>query len=114
MKTQTLNQNSDFRRLYYRGKSLSSPELVTYALKNRLGKNRIGITVSKKIGNAVTRNRARRVIAAAFRMQGDKIPQGYDICFVARTKTPFCKSQRIEAIMEKQLSSLTGKGSGSR
>lgn len=114
MKTQTLNQNSDFRRLYYKGRSLSSPELVTYVLKNRMGKTRFGITVSKKIGNAVIRNRARRVIAAAFRTQAEKLESGYDICFVARTKTPLCKSQRIEAIMEKQLFSLTGKGSASR
>ena len=62
----SLKENKDFRRLYYRGKSEASPVLVTYVMKNRLGFTRVGITSGKKIGNAVKRNRARRVIRAAF------------------------------------------------
>lgn len=62
----TLKENKDFRRLYYRGKSKASPVLVTYVMKNRVGETRVGITTSKKIGIAVKRNRARRVIRAAF------------------------------------------------
>ena len=64
----SLKENRDFRRLYTRGKSFVSPSLVTYVMKNRRsGGIRVGITTSKKIGNAVTRSRARRVIREAFR-----------------------------------------------
>ena len=63
----TLKSNSDFRRLYNRGKAITDPALVVYYSKNRAGICRIGITTSKKIGNAVERNRSRRVIREAFR-----------------------------------------------
>ena len=90
----TLNLNSDFRRVYARGKVYTDPALVTYVLKNRAGICRIGITASKKIGNAVQRNRARRVIRAATEMLPG-IAGGYDIVFVARTKTIRKKSTEI-------------------
>ena len=61
----SLNLNKDFLRLYHRGKSCAKPALVVYAMKNRTGLCRVGITTSKKIGNAVQRNRARRVIRAS-------------------------------------------------
>lgn len=98
----TLKSNTDFRRAYWRGKSYTNPALVTYVIKNRAGICRIGITTSKKIGNAVERNRARRVIREAFFAQGD-IQGGYDIVFVARTKTVFKKSTEIREIMRKHL-----------
>ena len=103
MKFNVLKQNSDFRRAYGRGKSYSDPALVTYVLKNnRAGICRMGITTSKKIGNAVERNRARRVIREAFLSQD--APQGsFDIVFVARTKTVHKKSTDISIIMRKHL-----------
>ena len=52
MKGQTLKENKDFRRLYYRGKNKAGSVLVTYALKNKKGHNAIGITTGKKIGGA--------------------------------------------------------------
>lgn len=100
----TLNLNSDFRRVYARGKVYTNPALVTYVLKNRAGICRIGITASKKIGNAVQRNRARRVIRAATEML-PAIGGGYDIVFVARTKTIRKKSTEVHSIMERQLRS---------
>ena len=98
----TLNLNSDFRRVYARGKVYTDPALVTYVLKNRAGICRIGITASKKIGNAVQRNRARRVIRAATEMLPESAG-GYDIVFVARTKTIRKKSTEIRSVMERQL-----------
>ena len=56
----TLKQNYEFRRLYQRGASAVSGSMVLYCRKNRLGRNRLGITVSVKLGKAVVRNRARR------------------------------------------------------
>lgn len=100
---ETLKRNSDFRRIYARGKSYGSSSLVTYVLKNTTKNVRIGITTSKKIGNAVKRNRSRRVILAAFRELSAKVKVGYDFVFVARPLTPNLKSTEIKAVMEKQL-----------
>lgn len=105
-KPAVLNENKDFRRLYGRGKSRVHPALVTYAAKNRAGFCRVGITTSKKIGNAVVRNRARRVIREAYRLLLPQIRGNYDLVFVARTKTTFLKSTQIYNIMAAQLTEL--------
>ncbi len=96
MKTyETFKLNKEFRRLYGRGKSLVFPSVVIYFTKNNLKKCRIGITVSKKIGSAVKRNRAKRVILAAFRKAFPLVSGGYDFVFVARVRTPNLKSDVI-------------------
>ena len=99
----TLNQNSDFRRAYGRGKSFASGALVTYVVKNRVGYCRYGITTGKKIGNAVERNRSRRVIRAAFLQLYQEISGSYDIVFVARSKTKYVKSTVVEKMMREHL-----------
>jgi ribonuclease P protein component len=98
-KITTLKQNSDFRRLYGRGKPHKHPALVTYVLKNRVGICRVGITTSKKLGCAVERNRCRRIIREAYRKNAPMCSGGWDIVFVARHKTKFLKSARMESIM---------------
>ncbi len=104
MTFKVLKQNSDFRRAYGRGKSYSAPALVTYVLKNnRAGICRMGITTSKKIGNAVERNRCRRIIRAAFRELSPEIKGGYDFVFVARTRTKNLKSTDIKKDMLQHL-----------
>ena len=100
--TVTLKSNSDFRRIYARGKVYTNPALVVYVMKNRAGICRIGITTSKKIGNAVERNRSKRVIRAAFRSLKNEVENGYDIIFVARSKTKYTKSTKLCGIMRKQ------------
>ncbi len=97
--TKTLHRNGDFLRLYHRGKSYTNPALVIYLQKNRAGICRVGITVSKKLGNAVTRNRCKRIIRAAYRELEPQIVGNYDIVFVARGKTKFKKSTEIKAVM---------------
>ena len=106
MKSQTLKENKDFRRLYYRGKSAAGSYVVTYAQKSRNKGLRYGVTTSKKIGNAVARNRARRVLRAAFREVYPMIKPGYDIVLVARTKTTFTKSTALTPILTAQLGKL--------
>ena len=106
MKGQTLKENKDFRRLYYRGKSEASPVLVTYAMKNRRGGCFYGITTSKKIGGAVQRNRARRVIRVAFRNIEPLIEGSWDFVFVARTRTTECKEDVVERAMLKHMQAI--------
>ncbi len=101
--TVTLKSNSDFRRIYARGKVYTNPALVIYVMKNRAGICRVGITVSKKTGNAVERNRSKRVIRAAFMALRNEIEGGYDIIFVARAKTKYTKSTELCGIMRKHL-----------
>ncbi len=100
MKSKALKENKDFRRLYYRGKSRASSCLVTYASKNRFNETRYGITTSKKIGKAVKRNRAKRVIRSAFEQLEPRLNGNYDFVFVARSKTPQVKMQEVLAEME--------------
>ncbi|MEG1880801.1 MAG: ribonuclease P protein component [Oscillospiraceae bacterium] len=83
----SLNQNSQFKKLYKRGKSCVKPSLVIYAIHNREGLNRFGITTSKKIGNAVIRNRAKRRIRELYRMNVQNFKPGFDVCVVARVRT---------------------------
>jgi len=97
----TLKSNSDFRRLYNRGKAVTDPALVVYYSKNRAGICRIGITTSKKIGNAVERNRSRRVIREAFRKVCPALNPCYDIVVVARSKTKYLKSTYVEEVMKR-------------
>ena len=82
----TLNKNKDFIRAYSKGKSFVSPVLVIYVIKNREKNVRIGITASKKIGNAVQRNRARRVIRESVRKIYPDLSNGFDFVFVARKR----------------------------
>lgn len=103
---ETLKLNKEFRRLYGRGKSLVHPLIVTYALKNKQGGIRIGVTVGKKVGGAVERNRAKRVIVAAFRQLAPRIDSGYDIVFVARARTGIAGSTAVAAVLSRQLREL--------
>lgn len=102
MESEKLKLNKDFRRIYGRGKSFVHPALVTYIVSNRRGVIRYGITTGKKVGSAVMRNRARRVIEAAVRECLPRIGcEGADIVFVARSRTPFVKSTEIASVIMK-------------
>ena len=106
MKTLSIKRNNDFLRIYRRGKSAADSHVICYVSPNRLGKVRLGLTTSKKIGNAVARNRARRVLRAAFREVYPFIKPGFDIILVARTKTTFTKSTALTPILTAQLGKL--------
>ena len=90
-----ITRNCEFARAYARGKAYVHPSVVLYVNKNRVGHTRVGLTASKKVGNAVTRNRARRVMRAALSevLRGDV--GRYDIVLVARGITPKLKSTKL-------------------
>ncbi|MCI2046922.1 MAG: ribonuclease P protein component [Faecalibacterium sp.] len=92
MKYHTLCRNGEFSRVYARGKSYVHPQLVLYVLKTRARHTRVGLTATKKIGHAVDRNRARRVMRAAIAEHLPLDIGGYDLVFVARGRTPHVKS----------------------
>lgn len=83
----TIKENYEFRRLYAKGKSAVTPSVVVYCRKNGRQHNRLGVTVSTKLGHAVVRNRARRRLRELFRLSQPQMLQGYDVLLVARGRT---------------------------
>ena len=83
----TLKKNHEFRRMYQKGASAVSGQMVVYCRKNRLDHNRLGITASVKLGHAVVRNRARRRLREVYRLNADKLGTGWDFVIVARGRT---------------------------
>ena len=81
----SLKLNHIFRRLYHTSGHADS-YLVLYARKNRSEYNRVGVTVSKKLGHAVVRNRTRRRLREVYRLNEEKFSPGWDIVVVARSR----------------------------
>ena len=81
---ETLKKNSEFQNVYQNGKSLANKYLVMYILGNSLEKNRIGISVSKKVGNSVVRHRLTRLIKEIFRLNTDNLEKKLDIVIIVR------------------------------
>lgn len=104
--TDTLKNNYEFRRLYSKGKSAASRSLVVYARKNRKPRNGLGFTVSTKIGKAVTRNRIRRRLREAYRLNEEKLKPGYDIVVVARTRAAAAPFSELETGLMRCLGEL--------
>ena len=94
----SLKLNHIFRRLYSTSGQANSI-MVLYARKNRTGTNRVGITVSKKLGHAVVRNRVRR-LREVYRLNEAKFQPGWDIVVVARSR---CISASFQDIVSAYL-----------
>ena len=92
----TLKKNSDFRRLYAKGKSAVTPYMVVYCRKNREPCNRLGYTVSTRLGHAVVRNRVRRRLREICRLNAHKLRTGYDMVIVARSRCVGAEYAKME------------------
>ena len=92
----SLKLNHIFRRLYHTS-GVADGLLVLYARKNRTDGNRVGITVSKKLGKAHVRNRTRRRIREVYRLNEEKFQPGWDIVVVARTKAVEAPFEKLTA-----------------
>jgi ribonuclease P protein component len=106
----TLKKSGEFRLLFKKGHSRVTHGFVCYFLEHNEQLNRLGIVASKKVGNAVERNRAKRIIREAFRISEpalrEKTHKRYDFVFVARAKTPELKSTKIHELMWKIFTKL--------
>ena len=82
--SESLKKNRDFQNVYKNGKSYANKYLVMYILENQTEKNRIGISVSKKVGNSVIRHRITRLIRESYRLQEEMFNSSLDIVVIAR------------------------------
>lgn len=94
--TISLKENYMFRRIYAKGKSTAMPCCVVYVRGNASRRNRLGITVSGKLGNAVKRNKIRRRLREIYRTNEAQFLVGYDIIVVARQRSMFVRYTRLE------------------
>lgn len=97
--SESLKKNHRFQFIYKNGKSHANKYLVMYIKENGLEKNRIGITVSKKVGNSVIRHRVTRLIRESYRLHEGVFNSGLDIVIVARVSTASAGYSDIEKAM---------------
>ena len=82
-----LKENYEFRRLYAKGRSAVSPTLVIYMRRSKRSVNRVGFTVTTKLGKAVVRNRIRRRLREIYRLNEHRLTAGLDLVIVARGRS---------------------------
>ena len=97
--SESLKKNIDFQKVYYEGKSYANRYLVMYVLQNGTERNRIGISVSKKVGNSIIRHRVKRLIKEAYRLHEDMFNSGLDIVVIARVSAKNAKYSDIESAL---------------
>ena len=85
--TESLKKNFQFRYVYNRGKSIANRFLVMYVIKNNKNINRLGISVSKKVGKSVVRSRVTRLVRESYRLKENQFKKGYDIVIIARVNS---------------------------
>ena len=95
--TATLKKNYEFHRLYSKGKSAVTPFLVVYARQSKRPGNRIGITVSTKLGKAVKRNRVRRRLREIYRLNESRFILGTELVIVARGRAVTATYRQLES-----------------
>ena len=94
--SESLKKNRDFQYVYKNGKSYANKCLVMYIIPNEQNKNRVGISVSKKVGNSVVRHHLTRLIRESYRLSEEHFQCGYDIVVIARTRAKEKSYHEIE------------------
>lgn len=97
--TESLNNNNEFREIYRAGKSFANKYLIMYVKENGCSKNRLGISVSKKVGNSVIRHRITRLVRESYRLSEDNFIKGLDIIVVARAGAKGKSYDEIESAL---------------
>ena len=96
LKKNVLRKKSDFSSIYNKGKSVGDRYVVLFYRPNHLPYNRTGFLASKKVGNSVKRNRARRLMKESYRSLAEKLPTGYDFVIIARNTISGKKCADVE------------------
>ena len=89
--------NSEFQAIYKNGKSYANKYLVMYVMDNPDGKSKLGISVSKKVGNSVVRHRLARLIRETYRLNADMFNSGLNIVVIARVSAKGKSFAEIES-----------------
>ena len=97
--SESLKKNHQFQFVYKNGKSYANKYLVMYVKENGLGKNRIGISVSKKVGNSVVRHRVTRLVRESYRLHESIFNSGLDIVIVARPSAATVGFNEVESAL---------------
>lgn len=97
--SESLKSNRDFKNVYSNGKSYANKYLVMYVLENGTQKNRLGISVSKKVGNSVVRHRLTRLVRESYRLHEDIFNSGLDIVVIARNSASSVSFWEIESAL---------------
>ena len=97
--SESLKKNKDFQLTYKKGKSYANRYLVMYVRKNGTSSNRLGLSVSKKVGNSVVRHRVTRLLRESYRLQEDYFRRGYDLIIIARSGAKDKSYHEIESAM---------------
>ena len=97
--SESLKKTKDFQNVYRRGKSYANRYLVMYVLSNQTEGNRLGISVSKKVGNSVIRHHLTRLIRESYRLQEDMFNSGLDMVVVTRKNAVNCSCQEITSAL---------------
>ncbi|MBQ7265095.1 MAG: ribonuclease P protein component [Firmicutes bacterium] len=95
----SLKKNYQFRFVYNRGRSIANRLLVIYSVKNGCEENRVGISVSKKVGNSVVRSRVTRLIRESYRAKEKCVRTGYDIVVIARASAKDASFHDVESAL---------------
>lgn len=99
LQTVSLKKNTDYKEIYRIGRSFANKYLVMYVKKNDFEYNRLGISVSKKVGNSVIRHRVTRLIRESYRLSEEKVFSGLDIVVVARANAKDKTYREIESAL---------------
>lgn len=97
--SESLKKNKDFQHVYKNGTSQANRFLVMYVLENQYNKNRLGISVSKKVGNSVVRHRVTRLIRESYRLNEELFKKNCDIVVIARNTAKGRSYQEIESAL---------------
>ncbi|MBO4406485.1 MAG: ribonuclease P protein component [Clostridia bacterium] len=99
--TVVLKNSQDFRRLYRRGKTAAHPVMAVVCRGNGRKENRVGVTVSKKLGGAVWRNRVKRRLRAVYRLHEEEILPGRDVILIGRKAAHDASFSELEKVFLK-------------